>query len=193
MKKHLQASHKKENEEIMSKFSEEKNFISIYKKLINNTQNFPFIVIKSDANYILPCNSVNSQEVSFSKKNDLNNNNRKNYHLNNNYLKESTENQSRNIILDNFKLNYNNSHENIAMFKRNFEVFSQNFIKSQYEREQIVHLQRNILTYPFNLMNLLDLPYNYSNFDKNLLNYYQYLLTLNHTRSKLIFIIDFLG
>ena len=193
MKKHLQASHKKENEEIMSKFSEEKNFISIYKKLINNTQNFPFIVIKSDANYILPCNSVNSQEVSFSKKNDLNNNNRKNYHLNNNYLKESTENQSRNIILDNFKLNYNNSHENIAMFKRNFELFSQNFIKSQYEREQIVHLQRNILTYPFNLMNLLDLPYNYSNFDKNLLNYYQYLLTLNHTRSKLIFIIDFLG
>ena len=192
MKKHLQASHKKENEEIMSKFSEEKNFISIYKKLINNTQNFPFIVIKSDANYILPCNSVNSQEVSFSKKNDLNNN-RKNYHHNNNYLKESTENQSRNIILDNFKLNYNNSHENIAMFKRNFELFSQNFIKSQYEREQIVHLQRNILTYPFNLMNLLDLPYNYSNFDKNLLNYYQYLLTLNHTRSKLIFIIDFLG
>ena len=65
------------------------------------------------------------------------------YHLNNNYLKESTENQSRNIILDNFKLNYNNSHENIAMFKRNFELFSQNFIKSQYEREQIVHLQRN--------------------------------------------------
>ncbi len=61
LKKHLQSAHKRENDEISQEFKEEKNFITIYKKLISEPKKFPFIVIKNISNY-----SSYNQEMSTS-------------------------------------------------------------------------------------------------------------------------------
>lgn len=61
LKKHLQSSHKKENDKIQEEFKEEKNFITIYKKLVSEPKKFPFIVLKNSINY-----SVYNQEISTS-------------------------------------------------------------------------------------------------------------------------------
>jgi len=47
LKKHLQVAHKNENDSIMKEFNDEKNFINIYNKLLNDPGKFPFVVVKN--------------------------------------------------------------------------------------------------------------------------------------------------
>jgi len=68
LKKHLQAGHPKEHEEISNEFASEKNFISIYKQLVKNPEKFPFINIKSNVNNIFQRTNETSSETNVSQK-----------------------------------------------------------------------------------------------------------------------------
>jgi len=144
LKKHLQSAHKRENDEISEEFKEEKNFITIYKKLISEPKKFPFIVIKNSSN-----NSSYIQELSTSLSSVSANPFEKfsqsvNYFNFNNQSSPKDFSTQQNDV-NNFKDELKNCFaENMHQLKQYLDFFTKSFVSQSYERRELNNFESYI-------------------------------------------------
>ena len=174
----------------MSKFDQEKNFISIYKKLIKNSYKFPFIQIKSNENYFPPNRDQTRQSIT-----SLSNNNQdtgKNNNSTNNNENFSKDEQLDYSNLVNIKQEIKNLYNDNMVYGKNYlDLQYKSIINNVTARGLGIFSPQN--QFIGNSLNNLDLAnligmknnnnYNYLLFNSQL-NYYQSMMMINQIKSK---------
>lgn len=166
LKKHLQSVHKNEYEEIIEKYGQGTNFISIYKKILRNPEIFNFVDIKLVSNFAIKESTKNLKK---------NQEKIKQLKLKNNFSTEKLMTPYREEI---------NNFIHLLMMK--FQDYFQNLFSKINKNMNTNENNYNTLNMQYLVNSLLQQPqFNIMNNNMNTLNLQNHLSTLLQTQNLL--------